>query len=90
MAIGITGTTIGSNLQCKANEPAITARALVLLERRYLAGGVVDDLGEGFGVEAGSADECAVDVFETAEGLGVVGFDGAAVEDADGGGEGWA
>src|SRR5216683_7866721 len=51
-------------------------------------GGVLDDVGEGLGVEAGAADESAVDVFETAKGFGVVGLDGAAVEDADGGGEG--
>jgi len=50
-------------------------------------GGVENDLREGDGVEAGSAYECTVDVFEAAEGLGVVGFDGAAVEDAGGGGE---
>ena len=46
-------------------------------------GGVGDDLGEAVGVEAGAADEGAVDVFEAAEAGGVVGFDGAAVEDAD-------
>src|SRR5260370_26577838 len=51
-------------------------------------GGVLDDFGEGLGVEAGSAYESSVDVVQAAEGFGVVGLDGAAVEDADGGGEG--
>ena len=35
---------------------------------------VVDDLGEGLGVEAGSAYQSAVDVADTAEGFGVVGL----------------
>ena len=47
----------------------------------------MDDFGEGFGVEAGSADEGSVDVLKAAEGSCVVGFDGAAVKDADGFGE---
>ena len=38
-------------------------------------------------VEAGAADQCAVDVLEAAEGAGIVGLDRAAVEDAGGGGE---
>ena len=46
----------------------------------------MDDGGEGVGVEAGSADEGAVDVIEAAEGAGVVGLDRAAVEDAGAGG----
>jgi hypothetical protein len=49
---------------------------------------VVDNFGERSGVEAGAADESAVDVPDAADGFCVVGFDGAAVEDADGGGEG--
>ncbi len=48
-------------------------------------GGVGYNLGEAVGVEAGSSDEGSVDVFEVAEAGGVVGFDGASVEDAYGG-----
>ena len=69
----------------------IQKRAASLLELRGLilfCGGVDDDLSEAGWVEAGSADEGSVDVFETAEAGCVVGFDGAAVEDASAGGDG--
>ncbi len=42
----------------------------------------MDDLGEGFGLEAGTAYKRAVDLGLTHQGGDVVGFDGAAVEDA--------
>ena len=48
---------------------------------------VLDDGGEGVGLEAGAADQCAVDLFLADEGGGVVGLDAAAVEDADGRGD---
>ena len=51
----------------------VTARHFCL-GRTDLGGGVDDDLGEADGVEAGSADEGAVDVFEAAEAGGVVGL----------------
>ena len=40
-----------------------------------LAGSVFDDVCERFWIEAGSADQSAVDIFEAAEAGGVVGFD---------------
>ena len=43
---------------------------------------VFNDLGERGWVEARSADQGSVDVFEAAEAGGVVGLDRAAVEDA--------
>ncbi len=39
------------------------------------------------GFEAGSTDKGSIDVVEAAEGAGVVGLDGAAVEDAGGVGD---
>ena len=45
---------------------------------------VLDDRGEGVGLEAGAADQCAVDLFLADERGGVVGLDAAAVEDAHG------
>ena len=50
----------------------------------------MNDLGEGVRVEAGSADEGAVDLIEAAEGAGVVGLDRSTVEDAGTGCDGWA
>ncbi len=44
---------------------------------------ILDDFGEGLGVEAGSADEGAVDFRLVEQGDGVVGLDAASVEDAD-------
>ena len=44
---------------------------------------VVDDGGEGFGVEAGPAYQGAVDFFFGHQGFGVFGFYGASVEDAE-------
>ena len=63
-------------------EPLLAASSFVV---GSLCCGVGYDLGEAVGVEAGSSDEGSVDVFEGAEAGGVVGLDGAAVEDADGG-----
>src|SRR5258705_10525534 len=61
---------------------------MVSMRLFLICSGVLDDLGEGLGVEAGSAYESAVDVLQKAEGFCVVGLDGAAVENPDGGGEG--
>ena len=47
----------------------------------------MDDLGEAGGIQACSAYQCSIDVFKAAEARGVVGLDGASVEDASGGGE---
>ena len=76
---------VARNLQ----SPRFNARALTFNGRSgfLLRSGVADDFEEGLRVEAGSSYECAVDVFEAAESSGVVGFDGASVEDADFGGE---
>jgi hypothetical protein len=57
------------------------------VEMTLVCGGVGDDLREGVGIERSSADERAVDVFKAAERSGVIGFDGAAVEDACGAGD---
>ena len=43
---------------------------------------VLHDGGEGIGLEAGAADQGAVNFFLAAESCGVVGLDAAAVEDA--------
>jgi len=48
---------------------------------------VFDDGGEGVWLEAGTADECAVDLFFAEQGCGVLGLDAAAVEDAGGFGQ---
>ena len=53
-----------------------------VLEESSARGGS-DDFGEAAGVEAGAADECAVDVRLVEKFFGVVGFDAAAVLDAD-------
>src|SRR5437870_4311583 len=72
---------------CRESRVEGLAAWFLAMRLPLFCGGVVDDLGEGLGVQAGSAYESAVDVLQTAEGFGVVGFDGSAVEDADGGGE---
>ena len=51
--------------------------------QRRLAGGGLDDLGEAAGIEAGAADQGAVDVGLVEEFFGVVRLDAAAVLDAD-------
>ena len=51
-----------------------------------LRSGVAYDFGERLWIEAGAAYERAIDVRQSAEGTRIVGLDGAAVEDAGGGG----
>jgi hypothetical protein len=54
-------------------------RAIFAEREQLFAGGVLNDFGEGFRIEAGSADESSVDVVKGAESVCVVGFDRAAV-----------
>ena len=55
----------------------------VLVDGRAGLRCVLQDVGEGLRVEAGAADEGAVDLGLGHEGGDVVGLDAAAVEDAD-------
>ena len=86
--IGIIIAPIGKAFLQKAkNGPAAVSAAGLFIDGK-LRFCVADDFGEGLRVETGAADESAVDVAYAAEGLCVVGLNGAAVEDAGGGGEG--
>lgn len=85
MVTDITGNAIA---RWKERAHAMRSRGLLLCEAigDKLPLRMVDDVGEGLRIEAGSANQRAVDIFQNAEKFRVVGFDRTAVEDADGSG----